>query len=115
MKKNSRRLVGVLAFATAAAGLVLATSLPASAGNLTAYDRIDFKGSKLADTGVASAVIDVPDDRTRSVVNGLGFGYSARNITVGSWSEEVVYLPAGFQLGNFGQSNDTVDHFDRVG
>lgn len=96
-----------------ALGLLAFGAAPANA-NLSAWDSIDFSGTLLVSSS-ATAVIDVPDDRTRSTKNFTDFGYSARNTTGPGFSEEVVYFPSGTQLNTYGSSNDTVDHFDRVG
>jgi hypothetical protein len=114
MNKIAKRLVAAASAVAVAGGLVVASALPASA-NLTVWDRTGFTGTKLADTGTASSVVDVADDRTRSTRNTLSFGYSARNNTALGFSVEVTYFPSGYQLSSYGSSNDTVDHFDRVG
>jgi len=113
-RRISSRSLAKIGVAVVAAGLVLGSAVPASAGNLTVWDRASFTGTKLADTSVASAVVDVSDNRTRSTKNITSFGYSARN-SIGLGSVEVTYFPSGYQLSSYGSANDTVDHFDRVG
>jgi len=95
-----------------AAGLALGGGVAANAGVLDVWDTPNFTGT-LIGSGT-TAVVDVPDDRTRSARNGSGFGYSARKIN-GLWGQSVefTYIPHGYQLGDFGAGN-SVDHFDRV-
>lgn len=114
MKTIAMRVVPAASAAVTAAVLAVAAAAPASAASLAAWDRTGFSGTKLVDSATANAVIDVADNRTRSARNTLSFGYSARD-TVSWWSVEVAYFPSGYELGDFGSANDTVDHFDRVG
>ncbi|MBF0816241.1 hypothetical protein E4U02_07455 [Microbacterium paludicola] len=95
-----------------AAGLTLGGGVAANAGVLDVWDRPNFTGT-LIGSGT-TAVVDVPDDRTRSARNGSGFGYSARKWVVAPISStEFTYIPHGYQLSDFGSGN-SVDHFDRV-
>ncbi|TPW77788.1 hypothetical protein [Schumannella soli] len=110
---NVKKITAAVGTVVAAAAVVALTAGPASAAPLNVYDRINFSGT-LIGSGVGTTV-DVPDNRTRSAKNGTSLGYSARNVTGPFSSSEVVYIPAGYQLGNFSPANDVVDHFDRVG
>ena len=94
-----------------AAGLTLGGGVAANAGVLDVWDAPGFSGT-LIGSGT-TAVVDVPDDRTRSARNGSGFGYSARKTTTPWASTEFAYFPNGYQLSDFGAGN-SVDHFDRV-
>lgn len=106
------KLKKVVAPVAAAAFLVVATVVPSHA-LFVAYDDANFRGAELVRiSSGAPAVIDVADDRTSSIKNFSGKGYSARSIVGPYVSHEVYIVPNNASISYLGSANDVIDHFD---
>lgn len=107
MRKFGFKVAGALVGAALLTGVAV---VPASAGNLYAYNSTNY-GNEILNAPSAS-YIDVADNLTSSVKNLTSSRFSGRNV-IGLWSAEVFSFSAGSSVSTLGGADNQIDHFDR--